>query len=62
MAEIKEIPIQTIGEPFSVKIEKNSKGYNYEIGVHAATSDIALVEIAKLKKGVEEQINGGVVV
>jgi hypothetical protein len=34
MSQIKEWTISSMAEPVGVKIEKNSKGYNYEISLH----------------------------
>ena len=60
MAEIKEISLSTIGEPYSLKIEKNSKGYNYEISVHESTMEGAMGTILKAKAELELQLYGSV--
>jgi len=39
MTEIKEIHINTIGEPAHVKVERNSKGHNYEVSLHGENLD-----------------------
>lgn len=58
MVEWREVQIQTIGEPYGVKIEKNSKGFNYEISVKSGSPDKLLVDLEYLKKQVEAQLRG----
>lgn len=58
MPTLKEISIQSVGEPYSIKIERNSKGYNYEISVKAEDSTAALVEVLEMRKKLEEELYG----
>lgn len=60
MVEWREVQVQTVGEPYGVKIEKNSKGFNYEISVKSDSPDKLLVDLEYLKKQVEAQLGGNV--
>jgi len=52
-----------IGQPFesqieskeSIKLTRNSKGYNYEIKVHIDTDESALARLDKLNKELAER-------
>lgn len=59
MTTLKEIQVSSIGEPCYIKVERNSKGYNYEMGIHAETMNHAF-EIMKLtKEKIEGLLYGG---
>lgn len=48
--------ISTIAEPYGVKIERNSKGYNYEVSVHARSFYEATNEAITMKKRIEDAL------
>ena len=48
--------ISTIAEPYGVKIERNSKGYNYEVSVHASKYADAMEEAIRMKSRIEEAL------
>lgn len=58
MTTVKEIQVQSIAEPAQVKIERNSKGYNYEISVHSETLPDACIEVLKAKALLELELYG----
>lgn len=60
MTTVREISIQSIGEPYSVKIERGQKGgYGYEIGVKSDGSTQAILEVLEMRKKIEEELYGG---
>lgn len=59
-ARAKAEVITSIAEPFSVKIEKNSKGYNYELSAHESSMDGALNTVLKAKAQLEVELYGSV--
>lgn len=56
MAHIKEYAINSIGEPAHIKIEKNSKGYNYELSLHGEDLRIVLDELLATRIEIEKQL------
>ena len=56
MTTIKEIQVQSIAEPAQVKIERNSKGYNYELSVHGETMDGSINVILEAKARLELEL------
>lgn len=56
MAFIREMNISSIGEPAHVKIEKNSKGYNYEISLHGEYLDSVIDELFKARTRLEKEL------
>ena len=58
MTTVREIQIQSIGEPAHVKVERNSKGYNYEIGVYSEDITQACMEVLKAKALLELELYG----
>ncbi|MFZ3385329.1 MAG: hypothetical protein WA144_15520 [Candidatus Methanoperedens sp.] len=56
MATIREITISSIGEPAHVKLEKNSKGYNYEIGLYSENLDGCIGEIMAARERIEKEL------
>jgi len=59
MTTIREIVVQSVGEPYSVKIERGMKGqYGYEIGVKSEDMTMLLEEIDTLKVKVEMMLYG----
>jgi hypothetical protein len=58
MTTIREIQVQSIGEPYQIKIEKNSKGYNYEVSIHAETAEKAISEVLNMRNRIEEELYG----
>ena len=53
-ADIKTI--STIAEPYGVKIERNSKGYNYEVSVHTTDPLEAVDEAIGMKARLEREL------
>lgn len=45
-------------EPIKIKLEKNSKGYNFEISVSGGDVDEILAKIADAKKKLESEYGG----
>lgn len=45
-------------EPVKIKLEKNSKGFNYEISVSGATVDTIVEKIAEAKSKLEKEYGG----
>ena len=58
MTTIKEITVASIAEPACVKIERNSKGYNYEVSIHADTMSNALAQASIARKQLEAELYG----
>jgi len=59
MTTVKEIVIQSVGEPYSVKIERGQKGgYGYEIGVKSDNRLDLIDDLRHLKEQVEAVIGG----
>jgi len=59
MTTLKEISVQSIGEPYSVKIERGQKGaYGYEIKAYGETVEECLLDVLHLKAKVEEELYG----
>lgn len=56
MAHIKEYAISTIGEPAHVKIEKNSKGYNYELSLHGENLYEVLTALFDARIKIEKEL------
>lgn len=59
-ARAKAEVVTSIAEPFSVKIERNSKGYNYELGYHSNTPENGLKTILDAKARLELELYGTV--
>lgn len=60
MTTIREIVVQSVGEPYSVKIERGRKGgYGYEIGVKSDNRKDLIDDLKCLKEQVEQVISGG---
>lgn len=45
MTEIKEVHINTLGEPAQVRVERNSKGYTYEVNLHGENLDRVCLQV-----------------
>ena len=60
MAHIKEYAISTIGEPAHAKIEKNSKGYNFELSLHGEDLKLVLDELFAARVRIEKELLNGV--
>jgi len=60
MTTIKELLISSIDQPAQIKIEKNSKGYNYEINHHAEDLRSCWAEVLEAKKMIEAELFGSV--
>ena len=59
MTTIREIQLQSVVEPFSIKIERGQKGgYGYEIGAKCESIDEALISIRKMRREVEQELYG----
>ena len=59
MTTIKEIVVQSVGEPYSVKLERGQKGgYGYEIGVKSDNRLDLIDDLRHLKEQVEAVIGG----
>lgn len=56
MAFIKDVSISSIGEPASVKIEKNSKGYNIEVGLHGETLQDTAFQCIQTMRSIETEL------
>lgn len=59
MTTIRDIQLQSVAEPFSVKIERGQKGgYGYEIGAKCESIDETMIAIRKLRREVEQDLYG----
>lgn len=59
MTTIREIVVQSVGEPYSVKIERGMKGvYGYEIGIKSDNILGLVSDLFMLKKKVEVICDG----
>jgi len=58
MSYIKEINISSVGEPAHIKLEKNSKGYNYEISLYGDDCETVLTQIFEARTRLEKQLAG----
>jgi len=59
MTTIREVVVQSVGEPYSVKLERGQKGgYGYEIGVKSDNRLDLIDDLRHLKEQVEEIIGG----
>ncbi len=58
MSTIKEISISSVGEPAHVKLEKNSKGYNFELSLYGDDLNSVLDDIFAARSRVEQEIQG----
>ncbi len=56
MSTIREISISSVGEPAHVKLEKNSKGYNFELSLYGDDLNSVLDEIFVAKGRVEQEL------
>lgn len=59
MATIKDYTISSVGEPACIKIEKNSKGYNYEVSLHEENLDICMQLIFEARRKIEIELGVG---
>lgn len=55
MSAIKEYMVSVIGEPAKVKIERNSKGYNWEVELRAEDMEEALRETTAAEDKLREK-------
>ena len=59
MTTIREVVVQSVGEPYSVKLERGQKGgYGYEIGVKSDNRLDLIDDLRHLKEQVEVVIGG----
>ena len=59
MTTIRDIQLQSIAEPFSIKIERGQKGgYGYEIGAKCESIDETIISIRKLRRELEQDLYG----
>jgi hypothetical protein len=56
MTTIREISIASIAEPASIKIERNSKGYNYEVSLKSENMVTCWNELKEIKKKIEGEL------
>ena len=60
MTTIREMLVTSVGEPYSVKIERGMKGsFSYEISVKSEYIQAAISDLKLLKKEIEEVIEYG---
>lgn len=59
MTTIKEIHLQSVAEPFSVKIERGQKGgYGYELGAKCESIDEVISSIKTMREEIEKELYG----
>jgi hypothetical protein len=57
MTTIRDIQIQSVLEPFSVRIERGQRGgYGYEIGAKCENVEETMIAIRKLRKEIEQEL------
>lgn len=56
MATIKEYSISEMGQPAHAKIEKNNKGYNYELSLHGEDITMVLNELFAARVRTEKEL------
>jgi hypothetical protein len=58
MVIIKELNISSIGEPAHVKLEKNTKGYNYEISLYGDDLGAVVADIFEAETDIKRRLLG----
>jgi len=59
MTTIRDIQLQSVAEPFSIKIERGQKGnYAYEIYAKCESIEETLISIRKMRREVEQDLYG----
>ena len=56
MTTIRELLISSIGEPAHIKLEKNSKGYNYELSLYGDCLEQVEAQIFASRKRIEAEL------
>lgn len=59
LTTIKEFSIQSVAEPYGIKIERGQKGgYGYELSVKSDNAINCIEEISFMRKKIEEELYG----
>lgn len=58
MTTLKELHISSMAEPCQVEIERNSKGYNYHLNLHAEDMQNAIETILNAKATLDKELYG----
>lgn len=56
--ETKHLEVMAMAEPIGIKIERNSKGYNYEISIKSDTLDNTLALAFDAKSRLNLELHG----